>query len=78
MFVEHLDRLRAHLRPESDLRYAFARAWAGLTEARRGELARDAERYIRQPIPMWTASSEALRRAILRGSRRVWGTFLRP
>lgn len=57
MFVEHLDRLRAHLRPESDLRYAFARAWAGLTEARRGELARDAERYIRQPIPMWTASS---------------------
>ena len=57
MFVEHLDRLRTHLRPGGDLQRAFSQVWPQLSAPCRDELTRDAERYIRQPIPMWTACS---------------------
>ncbi len=57
MFVEHLDRLRTHLRPAGDLQRAFSQVWPQLSAPCRDELTRDAERYIRQPIPMWTACS---------------------
>ena len=57
MFVEHLDRLRTRLRPAGDLQRAFSQVWPQLSAPCRDELTRDAERYIRQPIPMWTACS---------------------
>ena len=62
VLTEHLDRIRAHLKPEGDLKRAFSQIWPRITQSCRDALTREAERYFNLPIPVWTAT-EMLRGA---------------